>query len=72
MRSGNLADPIRMAEVQRLEMMILTGRAASFRIRGIAHVISGTCRTQSDDEARVARGSELFDDIYEQFRRGSR
>ena len=37
---------------------------------GIAHVIAGICRTQGDDEAR--RGSaarELFDDIYEQFRR---
>src|SRR5471032_1111971 len=39
---------------------------------GIAHVIAGICRTQGDDEARVARGTELFDDIYEQFRRGSR
>jgi hypothetical protein len=36
---------------------------------GIAHVISGICRTQGDDEARVARGSELLDGIYEQFRR---
>jgi hypothetical protein len=39
---------------------------------GIAHVIAGICRTQGDDEARVARGTELFDDIYEQFRRGNR
>jgi hypothetical protein len=39
---------------------------------GIAHVISGICRTQGDDEARVTRGKELFDDIYEQFRRGNR
>ena len=39
---------------------------------GIAHVISGICRTQGDDEARFARGKELFDDIYEQFRRGNR
>jgi hypothetical protein len=36
---------------------------------GIAHVIAGICRTQGSDEARVARGQELFDDIYEQFRR---
>jgi hypothetical protein len=36
---------------------------------GIAHVINGICRTQVSDEARVARGTELFDDIYEQFRR---
>jgi hypothetical protein len=39
---------------------------------GIAHVISGICRTQGSDEARVARGKELFDDIYEQFRRANR
>jgi hypothetical protein len=39
---------------------------------GIAHVIAGICRTQGDDEARVARGTELFDDIYEQFRREGR
>lgn len=39
---------------------------------GIAHVISGICRTQGDDEARVARGGELFDGIYEQFRRKPR
>jgi hypothetical protein len=36
---------------------------------GISHVIAGICRTQSSDESRVARGKELFDDIYEQFRR---
>jgi len=36
---------------------------------GIAHVIAGICRTQGTDEARVARGQELFDHIYEQFRR---
>ena len=39
---------------------------------GIAHVISGICRTQGADEARVGRGKELFDDIYEQFRRAKR
>lgn len=36
---------------------------------GIAHVIAGICQTQGSDEARVARGQELFDHIYEQFRR---
>lgn len=36
---------------------------------GISHVVSGICRTQGDDGARLVRGSELFDDIYEQFRR---
>jgi hypothetical protein len=36
---------------------------------GIGHVIAGICSTQGSDDARVARGRELFDDIYEQFRR---
>ena len=35
---------------------------------GIGHVIAGICRTQGQDEARIARGKELFDDTYEQFR----
>jgi len=39
---------------------------------GIAHVIAGICRTQGDDEARLARGGELLDDAYEQFRRAGR
>lgn len=45
------------------------GRAET---QGISHVVSGICRTQGDDEARLARGNELFDDIYEQFRRPRR
>jgi hypothetical protein len=36
---------------------------------GIAHVIAGICRNQGEDEARMARGKELFDDTYEQFRK---
>ena len=36
---------------------------------GIAHVIAGICQTQGSDEARVERGKELFDQVYEQFRR---
>jgi hypothetical protein len=39
---------------------------------GIAHVIAGICRTQSDDEARIERARAFFDDTYEQFRRGNR
>jgi len=35
-------------------------------------VIAGICRTHAEDEARVARGKELFDDMYEQFRRSGR
>lgn len=37
--------------------------------QGISHIVSGICRTQGDDGARLVRGNELFDDIYEQFRR---
>lgn len=36
---------------------------------GISHVISGICMTQRGDEARIARGTSLFDDTYERFRR---
>jgi hypothetical protein len=39
---------------------------------GIGHVVSGICRTQALDEARMARGGELFDHTYEQFRRRGR
>ncbi|MGH7969695.1 MAG: chromate resistance protein ChrB domain-containing protein [Limisphaerales bacterium] len=48
------------------------GKFARPETAGIAHVIAGICRTQPEDEARVARGKELFDDTYEQFRRGGR
>jgi hypothetical protein len=48
------------------------GKFAHPETAGIAHVISGICRTQGADEARVARGKELFDSIYEQFRRAGR
>ncbi len=36
---------------------------------GIAHVIAGLCMTQSDDMARIERGSSLFDDTYAYFKR---
>jgi len=45
------------------------GKYGRAETSGIAHVISGICRTQGDDDTRVARGAELFDHIYEQFRR---
>lgn len=48
------------------------GKFGRAETAGIAHVIAGICRTHADDEARVARGKELFDDTYEQFRRGGR
>jgi hypothetical protein len=36
---------------------------------GISHVIAGICRTQASDEVRMTRGAELFEEVYEQFRR---
>lgn len=39
---------------------------------GIAHVIAGICKTQAEDEDRIARATPFFDDTYEQFRRSSR
>jgi hypothetical protein len=51
------------------DMDLNDGKFGHPETSGIAHVIAGICRTQGSDEARVARGKELFDDIYEQFRR---
>ncbi len=48
------------------------GKFGRSETAGIAHVIAGICRTHAEDEARVARGKELFDDMYEQFRRSGR
>ena len=39
---------------------------------GIGHIIEGICATQSADTDRIARGSAIFDDTYERFRRASR
>jgi hypothetical protein len=36
---------------------------------GIAHVIAGICASKKDDPARIERGSALFDDTYEHFRK---
>lgn len=36
---------------------------------GIGHIIEGICLTQASDQERLARGSFLFDDSYERFRR---
>jgi hypothetical protein len=36
---------------------------------GIAHVIAGICTSRKDDLMRIERGSALFDDTYEYFRK---
>ncbi len=36
---------------------------------GIAHVLDGVCAAANDDLIRIERGSAVFDNIYEQFRR---
>ena len=54
------------------DMDLKDGKFGHPETPGIAHVISGICRAQGTDEARVARGQELFDHIYEQFRRGEK
>jgi hypothetical protein len=51
------------------DMDLKDGKFGHPETAGIGHVIAGICRTQDSDDARVARGRELFDDIYEQFRR---
>jgi hypothetical protein len=36
---------------------------------GLAHMIIGLCASERDDEARIARGGQLFDYFYDYFRR---
>ena len=36
---------------------------------GIAHLIAGLCMGERDDEARLARGFQIFDDLHTYFRR---
>jgi hypothetical protein len=45
------------------------GKYGREQAAGIAHVIAGVCMTQQDDMARIERGSALFDDTYEYFKR---
>jgi len=45
------------------------GKYAREQAAGIAHVIEGICMTQQDDMARIERGSTLFDDTYEYFKK---
>jgi hypothetical protein len=39
---------------------------------GIAHVIAGICSAHADDTTRITRGSAVFDDTYERFRKRGR
>ena len=39
------------------------------QVPGIAHVIAGICMSQKEDFGRIERGSALFDDAYEYFRK---
>jgi hypothetical protein len=45
------------------------GKFGREQVPGIAHVIAGICSSQKDDLARIERGSALFDDTYEYFRK---
>ena len=45
------------------------GKFGREQTAGIAHVIAGICMSHKDDLARVDRGSALFDDTYEYFRK---
>ncbi len=45
------------------------GKFGREQTAGIAHVIAGVCASQSDDPARIERGSAIFDDTYQTFRK---
>jgi hypothetical protein len=73
LRGARISDPALKAIAEIIhDIDLKDGKFGRAETTGIAHVISGICRTQGDDEARVARGKELFDDVYEQFRRARR
>ena len=44
------------------------GKFCREQTAGIAHVIAGVCASQSDDMARIERGSAILDDTYQSFR----
>jgi hypothetical protein len=48
------------------------GKFGREQTAGIAHVIAGICVTQKNDLARIERGSAIFDDTYEYFRKKPR
>jgi hypothetical protein len=70
LRRSGITDPnlATIAEIVH-DIDLEDGKFGHPQASGIAHVISGICRTQGSDEARVERGRELFDGIYAQFRR---
>jgi hypothetical protein len=73
LRHTGLVDPALTTIAEMVhDMDLQDGKFGHAETAGIAHVISGICRTQGDDEARVARGAELFDDIHAQLRRGAK
>ncbi|MFI5015580.1 MAG: chromate resistance protein ChrB domain-containing protein [Hyphomicrobiales bacterium] len=45
------------------------GKFGREQTAGIAHVVAGICASQKDDPARIDRGSPVFDDTYEMFRK---
>jgi hypothetical protein len=45
------------------------GKFGREQTAGIAHVVAGICTSQKDDLARIDRGSAIFDDTYEYFRK---
>jgi hypothetical protein len=70
---AGIADPaLKMIAEMVHDMDLKDSKFGHPETAGIAHVISGICRTLGDDEARITRGSELFDDIHAQLRRGPR
>jgi len=46
------------------------GKFSREQTGGIAHVLDGVCAANDDDLARIERGSAIFDNVYEQFRKG--
>jgi len=72
-RVGLDDDPALVAIAQIVhDIDLKDGKFSREQTAGIAHVIAGICVSQKNDLARIERGSAIFDDTYEYFRKKPR
>jgi hypothetical protein len=70
MLKAGLADPAltAMAEIVH-DVDLKDGKFAREEAGGIAHLVTGLCTANKEDEARLERGGAVFDDLYAYFSR---
>ena len=65
MLKAGLADPAltAMAEIVH-DVDLKDGKFAREEAGGIAHLVTGLCTSNKEDDARIERGGAVFDDLY--------